>query len=196
MIHTSQGEIANMTGCKICLTLIHGFVINVEKVIFTFMVSDTNRWATMNVKIKSCFLTNSCMHAKHPQTHTWLKTAANLLMKLNIYFHQNSPRKCVCLCTHVNDKFTERHGGLSWFLDVWVLRVCALTGTCAVCEGDCTSSLCICVLSDTCLCVCVCVRRVIHVHCWAVNHSVHNAGRQHIRQYERCWHYWSRARHG
>jgi len=34
---------------------------------------------------------------------------------------------------------------------------CVLIGTCALCERDCTSSVCICVLSDMCVWACVCV---------------------------------------
>lgn len=59
----------------------------------------------------------------------------------------------------------------------------ALYGSVIVCVCYMSMSVCVCVF---CACACVCGRGVIHVHCWAVNHSVHNAGRQHIRQYERC----------
>lgn len=66
--------------------------------------------------------------------------------------------------------------------------VCVCLQACAAYVSVIARAVYICVLSDTCPCVgvWVCGRGVIHVHCWAVNHSVHNAGRQHIRQYERC----------
>lgn len=71
---------------------------------------------------------------------------------------------------------------------VMLLYVCVSTDMCIVLECDCAGRVYLCGVRymSVCVGVWVCGRGVIHVHCWAVNHSVHNAARQHIRQYERC----------